>query len=129
MSGDGIDFLLSGPVEPGELRAALADALSLPEAGIEIIGDIGEITDARVTAQLDDLDGEFPTGVSLYVRGETPSDLVSSVSRSLGLRGLVTDESPNPFTWLLVHPDGRVESVTIDPEALDRGEFQLAAAE
>ena len=74
MSGDGIDFLLSGPVEPGELRAALADALSLPETSVEIIGDIGEITGAPVTAQLDDLDGDFPISVALFVRGDTPAD-------------------------------------------------------
>ena len=54
--------------------------------------------------------------------------LVASVSRALGLRALVTDESPNPFTWRLVHPDGRVEPVTVDAEALGRGEFQLVPA-
>ena len=129
MSGDGIDFLLSGPVEPASLRAALARRLSLPETSVQIIGDIGEITDAPVIAQLDELDGDFPVGVALFVRGETPAELVGAVSRALGLRALVTDESPNPFTWRLVHPDGRVEPVTVDPEALDRGEFQLAPAD
>ena len=125
MSGDGIDFLLSGPVEPGELRAALADALSLPQTSVEIIGDIREITDAPVTAQLEELDGDFPVSVALYVRGETPADLVGSVSRALRLRALVTDQSPSPFTWLLVHPDGRVEPVSVDPEALEHGEFRI----
>ncbi len=129
MSGDGIDFLLSGPVEPGALRAAVADALSLPDTSVEIIGDIGEITDAPVTAQLDDLDGDFPVSVALFVRGETPAELVGSVSRALGLRALVTDESPNPFTWLLVHPDGRVEPVTVDPAALDLGEFRIVVTD
>jgi hypothetical protein len=129
MSGDGIDFLLSGPVEPDDLRTALATTLSLSEDRVQIIGDIGEITDAPVTAQLDELDGDFPVGVALFVRGETPAGLVASVSRALGLRALVTDESPNPFTWRLVHPDGRVEPVTVDAEALGRGEFQLAPAE
>jgi len=128
MSGDGIDFLLSGPVEPDDLRAALATTLSLSEDSVQVIGDLGEITDAPVTAQLDALDGDFPVGVALFVRGETPAELVVSVSRALGLRALVTDESPNPFTWRLVHPDGRVEPVTVDAEALDRGEFQLAPA-
>ena len=104
----------------------MADALSLPETSVEIIGDIGEITGAPVIAQLDDLDGDFPISVALFVRGETPAGLVGSVSRALRLRALVTDESPNPFTWLLVHPDGRVEPVTIDPEALDLGEFRIA---
>jgi hypothetical protein len=125
VNGDGIDFLLSGLVEPGELRAALAHALSLPETSVEIIGDIGEITDAPVTAQLEELDGDFPVSVALYVRGETPADLVGSVSRALRLRALVTDESSSPFTWLLVHPDGRVEPVTVDREALGHGEFRI----
>ena len=129
MSGDGIDFLLSGPVDPGALCAALADALSLSPTSVQIIGDIGEITDAPATAQLDDLDGDFPVSVALFVRGETPADLVTSVSRALGLRALVTDESPNPFTWLLVHPDGRSEPVTVDPEALAYGEFRIAATD
>jgi len=129
MSGDGIDFLLSGPVEPGALRAAVADALSLPDTSVEIIGDIGEITDAPVAVQLDDLDGDFPVSVALFVRGETPAELVGSVSHALGLRALVTDESPNPFTWLLVHPDGRIEPVTVDPAALDRGEFRIVVTD
>ena len=129
MSGDGIDFLLSGPVEPGALRAAVADALSLPDTSVEIIGDIGEITDAPVTAQVDELDGDFPVSVALFVRGETPAELVGSVSHALGLRALVTDESPNPFTWLLVHPDGRIEPVAVDPAALDLGEFRIVVTD
>jgi hypothetical protein len=128
MSGDGIDFLLSGPVEPDDLRAALAMTLSVSEDRVQIIGDLGEITDAPVIVQLDELHGDFPVSVALFVRGETPAELVASVSRALGLRALVTDETPNPFTWRLVHPDGRVEPVTVDAEALGRGEFQLRPA-
>src|SRR5699024_3280692 len=101
----------------------------LPETSVEIIRDIGEITDARVIAQLDELDGDFPVSVALFVRGDTPTGLVGAVSRALGLRALVTDESPNPFTWLLVHPDGRHEPVTVDPEALDHGEFRIVVTD
>ena len=63
------------------------------------------------------------------MRGEIPAELVGSVSRALGLRALVTDESPNPFTWLLVHPDGRIEPVTVDPAALDLGEFRIVVTD
>ena len=63
MSGDGIDFLLSGPVEPGALRLAVADALSIPD------------------------------------------------------------------TSVLVHPDGRIEPVTVDPAALDVGEFRIVVTD
>ena len=125
MSGNGVDFLLDGDVEPEALRAALAQALSVDPDQVDMIADLSDIRDAPVIAQVGELDGGFPMSVAVYVRREIGLEFVQAVSRALGMRALVSDDSPNPFTWLLAHPDGSLDHVEVDPEALDREEFEI----
>ena len=125
MSGSGVDFLLDSDVEPEALRAALAQALSVEPDQVDVIADLSDIGEAPVIAQVGELDGAFPSSVAVYARHEIGVEFVQAVSQALGMRALVGDDSPDPFTWLLAHPDGSLDHVEVDPDALDREEFEI----
>ncbi len=123
-----MDFLLAERVAPEPLRAAVAAALGLAPGDVAVIGDIEEILEIAntpVVIQLMDAEGEFPSHVATYRTAFEIADL-QRVSAALNTRALTGDDGVNPFSYLLVDPDGGIEPVFI--EARDDDEFWIVGA-
>ena len=124
MSG-GIDFLLERRVAAPELRSALATALGV--ADVEVVQDLADLVGNRPAyAVVYDAAGDFALHVSLDPRGDL--ETVRAVAAALGTAALAPDDSPNPYTWILVRPDGSDEPVSLQPDALDDDEYRLATS-
>jgi hypothetical protein len=118
----GIDFLLERRVPADELRDALAGVLGVSD--VEVVGDVEELAgDRPAQAVMYDVAGDFAVNVSLDPKGDR--ETVRAVAHALGLRALTGGDSVDPFAWILVHPDGREEAVSLDPDALDAEEYRL----
>jgi hypothetical protein len=118
----GIDFLLERRVPADELRGALAGVLGVSD--VEVVGAVEELTgDRRAQAVMFDVAGDFAVNVSLDPEGDL--ETVRALARALGLRALTGGDAVDPFTWILVHPDGRDERVSLDPDALDEEVYRL----
>jgi len=108
----GTDFFLERWVTADELRGALVDALGVSD--VEVVRDLADLVGGQPAyAALYEAGGEFAAHVSVDPDGDR--ETVRAVARALGTRALADDGSANPYTWILVHPDGREETVSIEP--------------
>jgi len=49
-----------------------------------------------------------------------------AVTNQIGADCLISDDSPNPYSWLLVTVGGHSRAVTVRQDTLDRDELDLA---
>lgn len=129
----GGDILAERRLTEYELTAALSSLLSLSPEKIVTYNNWEELPEKpdqnKVYCRYWHLqEGEFRTVIDL------PDSLLHSLPRNptasrfaelLGCRLLVCDESVNPYSFLLYGSKGDYESVSVDPEAMDRDKFVI----
>lgn len=129
----GGDILAERQLTAEELTAALSSLLSLPPVKIVTCGDWQELPEKPDRANLycrfwHPQGGGFRTVIDLpdSLLHSLPRNLTASrLAKLLGCRLLVCDNSVNPFSFLLYGGNGDCEPVSVDPEAMDRGEFVI----
>jgi hypothetical protein len=127
----GTDFLLAKPVASRELQDALSRALGVPREDIDVSHSIeATSSEAPITVEMFETAGEYRTHIALYFRRSQRESLgiaeLREVARILDTDAIMPDESADPYAMLLVHPDGAVHDVGLDPESLDvRQEYRL----
>lgn len=126
----GFEIALEGFHDDAALVRALARAYEITSDEVSLLESIQEFdfTNVRLIVQKTFLGGEFPTHLAIHTHlaPETDSALSRRICAELATRAVISDDSVNPWTWLLVTPDGEVRSVWVDAESLDdRGEFRI----
>lgn len=127
----GIDFLLMRTVGVHEMRDALAAVLDLSRGDVEIVRSIEESTgDTPLVVEVLEVKGDFSTHVAIYARPSVKRvglPELRRITQALGTPALVPDSTPNPYSMVLVSPDGSESNVSLDWEGLDlRDEYRLA---
>jgi len=130
------DLLVEGDVDVEAARVALAGALGVSEADVAVVASIEDAPPPRSGATVCErrhIGGQFPTLLSIYAHGRQQGTqqgalaLTQRLAQLLGRRCLVSDESANPYSMLLVGPGEEVRAVEIDPGRLDHdGEYWLS---
>lgn len=125
------DLLLEGWFEETILRRALGEAFCLPPHDVLLLQSVSVLPEEYVLAVVvRQLPGEFRTGLSVFVAPHLVGLGVQGIARSLCsnliTRALISDESPDPYTMLLLDAQGVLEPVSLDVISLDeRGEYRL----
>lgn len=123
--------MLEAPASDGVIAQAVADAFSVDPSGVRISDRIEDIAIDPVFCLKAPLPGAtFNFQLSIYVAEgvEASEDSPTAISRTLH-RNLLTsnDESSDPYSMLLVQPDGRKQVVQVNPNELDqKGAYQPA---
>lgn len=127
----GLDFLLARAVPLSELHAALSSAFDDPEATVDVAYSIEDTSgEAAIVGDVTETRGDFKTLVALYTAEDrhVGVDEIARVARALQTDAVISDDSHNPYTMLLIRPDGSVHPVAFDPVSLDeRDEYRLSA--
>lgn len=119
-----LELHLEGAQAPEDVRLAIADALGIQKEAVAVSDGEEHIADGAHTALVIRTDeGQYGTHVTLY-RG--PSDaseemLARTVSRTLGVSCLISDDRLNPYSWTRVSGSA-LRAVFVDVEALDEKE-------
>lgn len=121
------DFVLDRNPSIRELSVALARGFGARPVSVLLFADGEELPDARtidVVVGVQLLGGEFPCHLQAYLyqniaAGHTQADLASKLARDLKVRCLISDDSVNPYTRLLVSADDDVRLVAVDVDRLD----------
>lgn len=124
----GIEINLSVSAEPASVKPALAAALEVPADALAVAASWHELGgSAGLACCVQRRGGDFPTSLEIRVveRGPDPKSLAKALANILGCECLISDDSVNPFTWVLVSRDGAMTSVAVDPDALDSDELVL----
>lgn len=118
----------------GEAAATLAKAFAVPVADVLVVPDViaADVRpNARILVELAPARGDFPVLLTIYLRDPNLAarDRAATVGRlceALGAACLVSDDSVNPFTMLLVRSATDRQLVGLDPDRLDADEYVVA---
>jgi hypothetical protein len=113
-----------------EIKHAISKAFNISPKSIFVVDDITEFDvdeQVRVVCERIEMSGDFPMRISIYLRDEqlVPSNsqtMLGDLCDLMKCQCLVSDESPNPYQWLLIQNSKNWRSVYIDPVKLDENE-------
>lgn len=124
------DFLLDDMPDERLVRRALAEVFDVTTEDIGIVRSSWPSTgDAPVRVVVHEKRGDFRCMLDVDI-----DDAVADADRVLGARSVciatgatafVFDDSYDPFSGFLIHPDGHIEPGKLDPDAEERGELRL----
>lgn len=114
-----------------EVQAVVAETLGVATPAVVDTLDV-DLPETAVWCTVVHRPGDFSTTITIMFRNASTDDLseevvAARIARYLDCQCLVSDNSPNPFSWKLLSPEGRAATVTVDPTALDRDELRLTA--
>ncbi|MHB2018749.1 MAG: hypothetical protein ACYCW6_17510, partial [Candidatus Xenobia bacterium] len=125
----GTDIFLAASVTPNGLLATLAEVFGVPPDEVWV----GTQDELRARWQRSDAHavrvlcvhaalsgGEFPCSLEIDCMRPVDRTEVSQLCRRLGVAGLITDETSDPYTWILADAVGMLWQVAVEPDALDR---------
>ena len=127
-----IDFIVARLFSPEHIRTALARTLGMVESDVEVTDCIMHASSStRYLAELAQLGGDFPLRVNLYVSSDQPpgdsTQFLEGLSRELKEDILTSDDSADPYSMLLISPNGKTRSVDLDVTSIDEyNEYRLA---
>lgn len=125
------DFVLENDLSNNRLIEALSRVLDVRPDDVRVTSSIEDIAeDSAAIALKEILPGEcFNLQVTVYTTSTVPDDAerVLKLSSEIGMRILISsDESPDPYEFVLVTPDGKSSKVHVYPSALDElGEYKI----
>lgn len=129
------ELLVDRELTAEKTAAAFADLFGVARAEVAVVESVAALEAAegvKVLCERGTAGGDFPARLSVYVRdpaleGVEGRPLVERFSRRLGCSCLMSDDSPNPYSMLLVRPDGETRRVYLDTARLDeRDEYVVS---
>lgn len=129
------DLILSRALSDQVLTEGLGQVFGVRPSQVRVTGRLAEGTPpadlpaAPLWVERVPLSGAFPLQVSIFLPDRNLQNRVRDTAASeaaiAGLcarwrcRCLFSDDALNPYTWLLMHPTGLLEAVTVDASRLD----------
>lgn len=136
------DILITRDVPEQEIAAALASVFNFPQHQVLVVADLGtyagELTDdIGIRCERRPVGGDFVLSLSIYLRdadfeqfvaAHDDVDLVGRMCRMWDCAALVSDDSIDPYSWLLVRGPDDIQPVQIDSEILDDDDAWVLAS-
>lgn len=129
-TGEGVfmyELHLSRILDDPTLRALLAQCIGCNDDDVRLIERINspqQFDGCKVLAQRWNRGGDFPQTVSILktINNVDWTSLTERVCEAADCRALVSDDRPNPFSWIEFDGNGNRVSVHVDVHALDERE-------
>ncbi|HWE97358.1 MAG TPA: hypothetical protein VG269_25595 [Tepidisphaeraceae bacterium] len=130
------DLHLAREPAESEIAASLGDAFGVTPGQIVIVAETAGLDfsspNVLLVVQRTRRGGGFPCSLSVYpqttaLASRAEDDIARAAARCLHCDCLISDDSPNPYSWQIISPDGTARHVFVDVNAFDdRGEFRFA---
>ncbi len=115
------EWAIERSLDPAHVRRLLADLLT------RLVHDfddcpVGSVTDKAILCQVWSAPGQFPTRVCCYRGPDTVIEwqIVATFARAAQARCVFSDDTPNPYRWLLADPSGEIRPIHVDIDDLDK---------
>lgn len=116
-------FIFERRIPTDELRETFARLLKIPASQVGLLSDDGP--SSGVVLHIVDRDGEFVQDVTVYLDGSHRVDreaFAASVVAAFATRALISDDSVNPYSMILIAPGVAPTKVYLEVESLDEHE-------
>jgi hypothetical protein len=119
------DLHLEGEPSHADIRRALAETLGLDETAIILVAEVYQLpvpSASAVACVVRDRGGQFRVSLEIYpgAASDIPeSDFAMRMCRHLKCRCLISDDSTNPYRWLLVTGSAEPQPVYVSVRHLD----------
>lgn len=126
-----IDILLKDKIELIQAQYAVARAFNIESSRVklELSADSTSSIDDNIQAlcYLYDKGGDYVQLLSIFIRDETlkcnDQKLAQAISAILNMACLISDDDIDPFTMIMVLPDGTFKNVNLNPDDLDEDRY------
>ena len=124
------DLLVDRNLSKDEIRATISQVFSVSLIDVLVVDDIAETEVSehiRVLCECLPAQGDFSMKLFIYVRDSklaqlNPELIIKQFCCILHCKCLISDDSINPFTMLLVQESKDIQPVSLAPERLDGNE-------
>lgn len=120
------DLLLEQKISWPLLRTALANALAARAELVSVVSSVeNDTSNSPIVAEVGEAQGQFRMRLSLYLRDypvPPMSEAMSKLASLLDTRILVSDDSPNPYSMILIAAGCAPRKVALDVDRLDQHE-------
>ncbi|NES18239.1 MAG: hypothetical protein F6K41_04740 [Symploca sp. SIO3E6] len=124
------EMLIDRHLTANEVVTTVSKLLLIPVADILVIDDITSVRvdlKTKVVCENTAIGGDFPMMLSIYLRDPNLGELdikasTGQFSGMLRCKCLISDESVNPYSWLLIQGTTDCQIVYLDPDKLDENE-------
>ncbi|MCX8600767.1 MULTISPECIES: hypothetical protein [unclassified Gilliamella] len=132
----GFDIALEKVISKSELQKALAIIFNIQSENVVVDDDYDSdpfTGDIKIWAIINQYDGgDFLLNCSIYIRDSTLEHNSTLLSKQLcnilHMKGLISDDSPNPLTWIMISPEGSETPITLDSAELDNDRYVIHKA-
>jgi hypothetical protein len=128
------DIALEEQCDQGTLKPALAAAFDVSPDDVSVLDSIEKaVSGPSVIAEMTPIKGDFRCLLSLYVAealaDKDPVEVTGRLCSILNVSALISDESANPYSMILVNEEAESRPVNLDVESLDQHEeYRLSPA-
>ncbi|MDQ3252991.1 MAG: hypothetical protein M3R15_03635 [Acidobacteriota bacterium] len=133
------DVFIDRKLTSDEIANAMSKLLSISPAEVLVVDDITKLEsrlgeDIHVLCEQVPMKGDFSVRIANYLRDAGLEKFVEQIGNEaltgqfcdeLDCRCLISDDSVNPYSWLLVQGTGDVQSVSIDAHRSDEDEGEI----
>lgn len=124
------EFLVDRNLSKDELEATISQVFSVSPREILVVNDIAEAKvdkNIRIICERLPLRGDFLMRLSIYLHDSQlkqldPKLVIKQFCCILHCKCLISDDSVNPFTMLLVQESKDIQPVALDPEKLEENQ-------
>lgn len=129
------DVLIDRVLSDGEVASSLNQLFSASQGEVLVVDDIAspnlKLTPlVKVICEKRQVKGSFPTALSFYIHDEKirrldEQQVIKQLCVLLNCSCLISDNSNNPYSWLLAQATGSTQHVSLDPVMLDDEEAYI----
>ena len=128
------DIWIQGAPAPEDVRNAMVCAMGVDNQDVRVLQRFESLKPGGEAVQLQyatKVPGEFPSRVEVVLCNDVLRErldrlsVINAFASALGLTCLVSDDTLNPFRWLLVKPDAGYKPVFIEFVGSDQSGFRV----
>jgi hypothetical protein len=128
------DFIIDTITSNKDITSAISNIFSVQPGEIYVTFDITEeralLEDKKIIIEKNGVTGEFKMLIRLYLHdkldGESSEKVIATkLCKHLKCRCLISDDSINPCTMLLINHHGETLPVSLDPQRLENDEYYI----
>jgi hypothetical protein len=128
------DILINRSIEFNKIQTALSQIFAINSSDILVVDEVPQTPiqeSTRILCQAQEISGDFKQLVTIYLRDDSlnsllTSDTISKLCQRLKCECLISDDSDNPYSMILIRGENDYQTAYLLPEYLEQEQYVLS---